>query len=140
MKLKNKRGQILTYDAIGGVVIFLIAVGILLTYWSSSTASYTRDSVLITQSNVVLDNFLASDFFESHLHMKSIDKDVCELLDGNESKIGLYNYYNLTIYDKDNNQKYSCADWNDDLSDVVVAQRIIFVDDKTSKVVLKITG
>ena len=26
-----KRGQILTYDAIGGVVIFLIAVGILLT-------------------------------------------------------------------------------------------------------------
>jgi hypothetical protein len=138
--MKNKRGQILTYDAIGGVVIFLIAVGILLTYWSSSTASYTRDSVLITQSNVVLDNFLASDFFESHLHMKSIDKDdFCELLDGNESKIGLYNYYNLTIYDKDNEQIFSCQKWAE-LSDVVVAQRIIFVDDETAKVVLKITG
>jgi hypothetical protein len=36
--------------------------------------------------------------------------------------------------------KYSCADWNDDLSDIVVAQRIIFVDDETAKVVLKITG
>jgi hypothetical protein len=123
----------------------MIAVGILLTYWSSSTASYTRDSVLVTQSNVVLDNFLASDFFDSHLHMKedisSINNDdFCELLDGNESKIGLYNYYNLTIYDKDNTQKYSCADWNDDLSDVVVAQRIIFVEDETAKVVLRITG
>lgn len=137
-----KRGQILTYDAIGGVVIFLIAVGILLTYWSSSSASYTRDSVLITQSNLVLDNFLASDFFESHLHMKqyAIDNDdFCELIEGNESKIGLYNYYNLTIYDKDNEQKYSCAKWTE-LSDVVVAQRIIFVEDETARVVLKITG
>jgi len=144
MKLKNKRGQILTYDAIGGVVIFLIAVGILLTYWSSSTASYTRDSVLITQSNVVLDNFLASDFFESHLHMNNdityIDNDdFCELLEGNESKIGLYNYYNLTIYENDGTQKFSCQKWAD-LSDVVVAQRVIFVDDETAKVVLKITG
>jgi hypothetical protein len=137
-----KRGQILTYDAIGGVVIFLIAVGILLTYWSSSTASYTRDSVLVTQANLVLDNFLMSDFFESHLHMKEYvnEDDFCDLIKGNESKIGLYNYYNLTIYNKENNVKYSCADWNDDLSDIVVAQRIIFVDDETAKVVLKITG
>ena len=137
-----KRGQILTYDAIGGVVIFLIAVGILLTYWSSSTASYTRDSVLVTQANLVLDNFLMSDFFESHLHMNEYvnEDDFCDLIKGNESKIGLYNYYNLTIYDKDNEQIYSCADWNDDLSDIVVAQRIIFVEDETAKVVLKITG
>ncbi len=137
-----KRGQILTYDAIGGVVIFLIAVGILLTYWSSSTASYTRDSVLVTQANLVLDNFLMSEFFESHLHMNEYDdeEDFCDLIKGNESKIGLYNYYNLTIYDKDNEQIYSCADWNDDLSDIVVAQRIIFVEDETAKVVLKITG
>ena len=136
-----KRGQILTYDAIGGVVIFLIAVGILLTYWSSSTASYTRDSVLVTQANLVLDNFLMSDFFESHLHMNDVnEEDFCDLIKGNESKIGLYNYYNLTIYDKDNEQIYSCADWNDDLSDVVVAQRIIFVKDETAKLVLKITG
>ena len=136
-----KRGQILTYDAIGGVVIFLIAVGILLTYWSSSTASYTRDSVLVTQANLVLDNFLMSDFFESHLHMNDVnEEDFCDLIKGNESKIGLYNYYNLTIYNKENNVKYSCADWNDDLSDIVVAQRIIFVDDETAKVVLKITG
>lgn len=136
-----KRGQVLTYDAIGGVVIFLIAVGILLTYWSSSTASYTRDSVLVTQANLVLDNFLASDFFESHLHMNEYgDEEFCDLIEGNESKIGLYNYYNLTIYDKNNEQKYSCADWNDDLSDVVVAQRIIFVEDETARVVLRITG
>lgn len=136
-----KRGQILTYDAIGGVVIFLIAVGILLTYWSSSTASYTRDSVLVTQANLVLDNFLMSEFFESHLHMNEYgDEEFCDLLEENESKIGLYNYYNLTIYDKDNNVKYSCADWNDDLSDIVVAQRIIFVEDDTAKLVLRITG
>lgn len=142
--MKMKRGQILTYDAIGGVVIFMIAVGILLTYWSSSTASYTRDSILVTQSNVVLDNFLASDFFESHLHMNNdiidIDNDdFCELLEGNESKLGLYNYYNLTIYDNAGIQKYSCAEW-EELSDVVVAQRIIFVEDETAKVVLRITG
>jgi hypothetical protein len=141
--MKNKRGQILTYDAIGGVVIFMIAVGILLTYWSSSTASYTRDSVLVTQSNVVLDNFLASDFFDSHLHMKEYGNEFCGLLKGNESKLGLYNYYNLTIYDKENTQIHSCAEW-EELSDVVVAQRIIFIEEndekETAKVVLRITG
>ncbi len=139
--MKMKRGQILTYDAIGGVVIFMIAVGILLTYWSTSTASYTRDSILVTQSNVIFDNFLGSDFFESHLHLKQIDDDkFCDLIEGNKSQLGLYNYYNLTIYDKDENQIYSCADWNEELSDVVVAQRIIFVEDETAKMVLRITG
>jgi len=137
-----KRGQILTYDAIGGVVIFLIAVGILLTYWSSSSAHYTRDSTLITQANLVLDNFLASDFFESsYLYMKHYDKnDFCDQLKTNSSKIGLYNYYNLTIYDKNDNVLYNCEDWNNELNDVVVAQRIIYVNDETAKLVLRITG
>lgn len=137
-----KRGQILTYDAIGGVVIFLIAVGILLTYWSSSTASYTRDSVLITQAEIVLDNFLDSKFFDSHLHLseQTDETEFCSLITGNRTALGLYNYYNLTIYNKDNEQLLSCADWNGELNDVVVSQRIIFYGDETSKVVLKITG
>jgi len=136
-----KRGQILTYDAIGGVVIFLIAVGILLTYWSSSTASYTRDSTLITQAEIVLDNFLESDFFETHLYLQEqVDEtDFCALINGNRTSLGLYNYYNLTIYNKDNEQLLSCADWKE-LNDVVVSQRIIFYGDETSKVVLRISG
>ena len=136
-----KRGQILTYDAIGGVVIFLIAVGILLTYWSSSTASYTRDSTLITQAEIVLDNFLESDFFETHLYFQEqVDEtDFCALINGNRTSLGLYNYYNLTIYNKDNEQLLSCADWKE-LNDVVVSQRIIFYGDETSKVVLRISG
>ena len=136
-----KRGQILTYDAIGGVVIFLIAVGILLTYWSSSTASYTRDSTLITQAEIVLDNFLSSDFFESHLRLSKYEnnENFCTLLNGNRTALGLYNYYNLTVYDNNGVQLLSCADWKE-LNDVVVSQRIIFYEDETSKVILKISG
>ncbi len=57
----SKRGQVLSYDAIGGVVIFLIAVSILVTYWSSLSASFSDDdAVMVLEANTALDNLMSS--------------------------------------------------------------------------------
>ena len=58
-KGRGMRGQVLSYDVIGSVAIFLIAMGILFVYWSSVGATFSEeDALLIAEANRVIDNVM----------------------------------------------------------------------------------
>lgn len=102
---KPMRGQVLSYDALGAVVIFIIAVGILVTYWSSLSASFDdSDPLLVLQANTALDNLMNKKALLEpdgyHINVTKFRK--CEF---NSQEAGIYSEYYLQVIDGEGNAK-----------------------------------
>ena len=81
------KGQMLSYDAIGGVLVFGIAIMILMFFWSSSYSSYTDYSYsLMREANRDIDNLI-----NQHTG------DLCEDNKINLKDVGVYLPYRITV-------------------------------------------
>ena len=137
---KGKRGQVLSYDAIGGVVIFMIAVGILVVYWSSLNSSFDdNDALLVLEANTALDNLMSprilleSDNY--HINISKMNK-----CDFSKDEAGIYHNYTLNVIDSKNQNIKTCETKPKPTQPVksAIAERLAYYNKEPVKVVLEI--
>ncbi|MEM3364301.1 MAG: hypothetical protein QXS93_02205 [Candidatus Micrarchaeia archaeon] len=143
----SKRGQVLSYDAIGGIVIFLVAVGILVTYWSSLSASFSdADAIMVLESNTALDNLMTTDMLMENSYILNTTKfESCSF---SPQEAGIFHEYYLQVIDssgrplktKDNKDGCGIAPGHD--KKVAVSERLAYISqggkEYPIKVVLKV--
>ncbi|MCX8200360.1 MAG: hypothetical protein N3G76_02730 [Candidatus Micrarchaeota archaeon] len=145
--LAGRRGQVLSYDAIGGIVIFLVAVGILVTYWSSLSASFSdADAVMVIESNTALDNLMSQDILMENAYVLNKTKFVkCSF---NPQEAGIFHEYYLQVIGADGKPikaaggKDGCGTMPASPSKIAVSERLAYISDGNTeypvKVVLKV--
>ncbi len=133
--VKGKRGQVLSYDALGGAIIFLIAMGILLTYWSAlSSSAGTEDADLVAEANRALDNLMLPGELLDEDGYSVNEQKFAQGCNIDIDKVGLIHNYFISISDKDGNILATCGDEPANPSKIVSAERIVSYDGKLSKI------
>lgn len=139
---KGKRGQVLSYDALGGAIIFIIAMGILFTYWSAlSSSSGNEDADLVLEANQALDNLmrpgaLLNDDGYSLNEQRFGEGRECNI---DADEVGLVHEYYISVIDADGTTLASCGTMPPpNVLKIVTAERISVYDDKISKITLNV--
>lgn len=143
------RGQALSYDAIGGVVIFAIAIGMLLAYWSSMSASFSdEDAMLILEANTALDRMLSEKMLLSSKY--EINKTKLASCEIDRDAVGLVHEYFFALAKKDGSALVqvgnACGSKQIDGKPylpqnphkIVRSERIVFYDGEPAKAVLAV--
>ncbi|MGB9634844.1 MAG: hypothetical protein ACPL0A_00030 [Candidatus Micrarchaeia archaeon] len=138
---KNKcmKGQALSYDALGGIVIFLIALGILATYWSSINASFSEeDVVFVREANTALDRIMSPEVMLNRSDMYSINSTALSGCTIDRDYVGLVHNYTLEIVDG-SGVKWSCGDNPQGTpSKMAVSERLAYYENEPITVRLKV--
>ncbi len=140
--MEGKRGQVLSYDAIGGVVIFLIAVGILVAYWSALSASFSdEDANLALEANTVLDNMMVPGVLMLadgyHLNESVFRQPNCGL-DQKKDEVGLIHNFYIEVIDSTPRVVASCGFPPSNPQKIVISERLAYYGDEPVKVVMKV--
>ncbi|MEM0437778.1 MAG: hypothetical protein QXU54_00585 [Candidatus Micrarchaeia archaeon] len=145
----SHRGQALSYDAIGGVVIFAIAIGILFAYWSSMSASFSdEDAMLVLEANTAIDRILSKDMLLSNEY--EINKTRLTSCDIDKDAAGLAHDYFFALAKQEGGtlvpigQQCSSRDIDgkpyppQNPRKIVRSERIVFYDGEPAKAVLAV--
>ncbi len=123
-----KRGQTLSYDAIGATVIFMLAVGLLINNWMAEDSNrYQYEMMEMAQRGIdkVVEQIKIDEYRLDTNKLANCKIDF--------SKAGITTSYRLTIIDE-SGEKYRCEKGTIDENKRGIAERVYMIEENSKEI------